>query len=99
MKKSEKAKAVEEFEEQLNHFIYYEVHSWKFEEMGVDLMLAQQILYMLTSSMINNCVEFVFDGEDLHVYQDCYDCGRTECYILDLPDVLKKFKKIWRRGL
>ena len=94
-----KNELVKEFVQELQKFLHYQNHPYRNDKVWeVDYALAEGILYNLTSSMINNCVEFVFEDGYLIVYQDCYNCGAKNCYVERLPMVLREFKKIWRSG-
>ena len=96
MKKKE---LVQKFVRDLHTFLHYQNHPYRDGRVWeVDYGKAEGILYVLTSSMINNCVEFVFEDGYLVVYQDCYNCGANKCYVERLPEVLKEFKRVWRSG-
>ena len=96
----EKREAIFAFTMELHRFLHQQNHPYRGGKVWeVDYALAEAILYQLTSCMVNNCVEMVFEGEYLMVYQDCYDCGAKNCYINMLPEVLKRFKRIWRNML
>lgn len=87
---------IETFNDELFHFLYYQNHVYRFDNYDVDLELAEQILYQLTSAMMNNCVEFVFMKDGIISYKDCYKCSSNPCNMEYLGDVLKAFKKMWR---
>jgi hypothetical protein len=87
-----------QFNEELYHFLHHEVHIHKFKDKDIPYTEVEFILNTLSTINFdsNKCLKFLFDGESCWATGECNNCKDKKCEEYPLEEQLKEFKRIWR---